>query len=441
MRMQRLLNAYFERSKALSKINLDVLILYSNIREDETINLATKIYNEFNYHEYISYMQADYYRIQESLLEAAIDTCIEGTYWQNYICKLISESENRFSLMSEKGEMDDKNIYKIALREIKELKILYNLDWSRIDEIFGNAETSVYSMRLQDNSACIGYRNKVRNAMESDSDESTAEMLMNYYEEHGCGIFEQYQAFTWDGKLVGVRNYDKVTFDHLIGYERQKAALIENTEFFLKGYSANNVLLHGDRGIGKSSCVKALLNKFHNSKLRMISLNKNHIDQLNHIINIIANRGCKYIIYIDDLSFEDTETEYKQFKSVLEGGIEAQPANVLIYVTSNRRNIIKETWKDREDGAEVHSREGMQERLSLADRFGLTITFSAPDKENFLKIVKGIAMREKIEIEESHLIEEALMWDVRQKGRSGRSARQFINYINSKTMVEKGEPM
>ena len=124
--------------------------------------------------------------------------------------------------MSEKVEMDDKNIYKIALREIKELKILYNLDWSRIDEIFGDAETSVYSMRLQDNSACIGYRNKVRNAMESDSDESTAEMLMNYYEEHGCGIFEQYQAFTWDGKLVGVRNYDKVTFDHLIGYERRK---------------------------------------------------------------------------------------------------------------------------------------------------------------------------------------------------------------------------
>ena len=212
--MQRLLNAYFERSKALSKINLDVLILYSNIREDETINLATKIYNEFNYHEYISYMQADYYRIQESLLEAAIDTCIEGTYWQNYICKLISESENRFSLMSEKGEMDDKNIYKIALREIKELKILYNLDWSRIDEIFGNAETSVYSMRLQDNSACIGYRNKVRNAMESDSDESTAEMLMNYYEEHGCGIFETIPSLHMGWKLVG--NAEITTKLHLI---------------------------------------------------------------------------------------------------------------------------------------------------------------------------------------------------------------------------------
>lgn len=421
----------------MSKINLDVLILYSNIREDETINLAAMIYNEFDYHENISYLQADYYRVQERLLEAALDTCINGTYWQNYICKLISESENRFSLMSEKGEMDDNNIFKIALREISELKTLYNLDWGRIDEIFENTETSVYSMKLQDNPACIRYRDKVRKAMESDSDKSTAEILIDYYEKHGCGIFEKYQAFIWDGKLVGVRNYDKITFEQLIGYERQKAAIIENTEFFLKGYRANNVLLHGDRGTGKSSCVKALLNRFDNSKLRMISLNKNHIDQLNRIINIIADRGCKFIIYIDDLSFEDTETEYKQFKSVIEGGIEAQPSNVLIYVTSNRRNIIKETWKDREDGGEVHSREGMQERLSLADRFGLTITFSAPDKENFLKIVKGIAIREKLEIEESHLIEEALIWDIRQKGRSGRSARQFINYIHSKTMLEK----
>ncbi|MDD4565333.1 MAG: ATP-binding protein [Eubacteriales bacterium] len=421
----------------MSKINLDILILYGNIRQDETINSATKLFNEFDYHEYISYMQADYYRIQESLLEASVDSCIDGTYWQNYICKLISESENRFSLMSEKGKMVDKNIYKIALREIKELKMLYRLDWNRIDEIFGNTETSVYTMKLQDNPACTGYRDKIKNAMESDSDQETMEMLKDYYQERGCGIFEKYQAFIWDEKLVGVSNLDKITFYQLIGYERQKAALIENTEFFLRGYSANNVLLHGDRGTGKSSCVKALLNKFHDSKLRMISLNKNHIDHLYRIIDIIADRGYKYIIYIDDLSFEETETGYKQFKSILEGGIEAQPSNVLIYVTSNRRNIIKETWNDREDGGEVHSREGMQERLSLADRFGLTITFSAPDKENFLRIVKGIAEREGIEMKESCLIEEALMWDVRQKGRSGRSARQFINYIHSKTMLEK----
>jgi predicted AAA+ superfamily ATPase len=234
--------------------------------------------------------------------------------------------------------------------------------------------------------------------------------------------------------LVGVRNYDRITFEQLIGYERQKEALIENTEFFLKGYPANNVLLHGDRGTGKSSCVKALLNKFKGSKLKLISLNKNHVDQLYRIIESIAGRGCKFIIFIDDLSFEDTEIGYKHFKSVIEGGIEAQPGNVLIYVTSNRRNIVREVWKDRGADGEVHLNDGMQERLSLADRFGLSISFTAPDKESYLNIVKGLAAQERLDLDEDTLIEEALKWDVRQKGRSGRSARQFVNHIYSKTL-------
>ena len=237
--------------------------------------------------------------------------------------------------------------------------------------------------------------------------------------------------------LVGVTNYDKIAFEQLIGYERQKEILIENTEFFLKGYPANNALLHGDRGTGKSSCVKALLNRFKDSKLKLISLNKNHVEQLYRIIESIAGRGCKFIIFIDDLSFEDTEIGYKHFKSIIDGGIEAQPSNILIYVTSNRRNIIKETWKDRGENGEVHSNDGMQERLSLADRFGLSITFTSPDKESYLNIVKGIAAQENLKIDEDILIEEALRWDIRQKGRSGRAARQFVNYIHAKTMNGK----
>jgi predicted AAA+ superfamily ATPase len=279
-----------------------------------------------------------------------------------------------------------------------------------------------------------GHRDFVREALEAASDQKTADQLSEYYASYGCGIFERYQAFLWDDMLVGITNYDKITFDQLIGYERQKETLIENTEFFLKGYPANNVLLHGDRGTGKSSCVKALLNHFENSRLKLISLNKNHVDQLYRIIETIAVRGCKFIIFIDDLSFEDTEIGYKHFKSVIDGGIEAQPRNVLIYVTSNRRHIIKETWKDRGDSGEVHGNDGMQERLSLADRFGLSITFTSPDKETYLEIVKGIALQEHLKIDETILAEEALRWDVRQKGRSGREARQFINYIHAKTM-------
>jgi predicted AAA+ superfamily ATPase len=420
----------------LSKISLDTLILYDNVRQDEIVNAAVKIFNEFDYHEYIAYMVAEYFQIQRRLLEMTESLNINGTYWQNHICRLIAESENRFSLMSEKGEPDE-NIRAIAVREMTELRKLYLLEWDHVSKLFHDSGQSVCCMRqLSGTNAVAGYRDRVRQALEAESNDQAADFLKRYYSEFGCGLFERHQAFVWDDMLVGVRNYDKITFERLIGYEKQKELLVENTEFFLKGYPANNVLLHGDRGTGKSSCVKALLNRFGDSKLKLISLNKNHVDQLYKIIESIAGRGCKFIIFIDDLSFDDTEIGYKHFKSVIDGGIEAQPSNVLIYVTSNRRHIIKETWKDRGDNGEVHGNDGMQERLSLADRFGLSITFTAPDKDGFLQIVKGIAENEGLGLDEETLIQEALRWDVRQKGRSGRAARQFINHITAKYLNE-----
>ncbi len=418
----------------MSKINLDTLILYDNIRRDEIVNAAVKIFNEFDYHEYISYMESDYYMIQRRLLEATDRLGIEGTYWQNHICRLVAESENRFSLMSEKNSLDD-NIRNLAVRELGEVKKLYNLEWRKVSAIFHDADVSVCSMKQEsDKGSGAGCRDRIKRALESDLNEESAEQIKAYYQEYGCGLLERYEAFVWDNMLVGVTNYDKITFDQLIGYEKQKQTLIENTEFFLKGFPANNVLLHGDRGTGKSSCVKALLNQFKASKLKLISLHKNHVDQLYKIIEFVAGRGCKFIIFIDDLSFEDTEIGYKHFKSIIDGGIEAQPSNILIYVTSNRRHIIKETWKDRSESGEVHSNDGMQERMSLADRFGLSVTFTSPDKEAYLNIVKGIAAQAGLNLDEEILMEEALRWDARQKGRSGRAARQFVNYIHAKTM-------
>lgn len=419
---------------AVGKLNLDKLILYNDIRLDEIVNAAVRIFNGLEDQEYALDMEADYCLIQRKLLETVSRPDTEGTYWQNHICGLIAESENRFSLMCEKGD-EDEQICMLALREMKELKIIYQMDWAKISAMLQEPGESVCTMRpKRDGRELPDRREKVRAALEMDSDDAAVDILKDYYSENGCGIFERYQAFIWDEALVGVTNYDRITFDRLIGYERQKEAIIENTEFFLKGYPANNVLLHGDRGTGKSSCVKAQLNHFKDSKLKLISLNKNHVDQFYRIIETIAHRGCKFIIFIDDLSFEDTEIGYKHFKSIIDGGIEAQPENIVIYVTSNRRNLIKETWKDRGDSGEVHSNDGMQERLSLADRFGLSITFTSPDKEEFLKIVKGIAKQEKLRIGEDELIEEALRWDIRQTGRSGRAARQFVNYIHAKTM-------
>lgn len=417
----------------MSKINLDTLILYNNIRSDMLVQAAVKIFNEFDYHEYISYMEAEYYQIQRGLLETSDDAGIEGTYWQNYICRLIAESENRFSLLSEKGLIDE-NIRALALRETEVLKKLYQLEWERVGKIFLDSDTAVCAMKITGKSRPGTNRNLLKDALEYSDHQSTVEGLQAYYKKYGCGIFESYQAFVWDDGLVGVRNYDKITFEQLVGYDRQKEALIENTEFFIKNYKANNVLLSGDRGTGKSSCVKALLNRFASDKLKLISLNKNNVDHLYRIIEMTADRGCKFIIFIDDLSFDETELGYKHFKSVIDGGVEAQPSNILIYVTSNRRNIIKETWWDRGDNGEVHGNDGMQERLSLADRFGLVITYTSPDKKEYLEIVRGLALQEGLSVREEVLTEEAIRWDARQTGRSGRSARQFVNHIHAKTM-------
>jgi predicted AAA+ superfamily ATPase len=190
------------------------------------------------------------------------------------------------------------------------------------------------------------------------------------------------------------------------------------------------MLLYGDRGTGKSSSVKALLNMFASRKLRLVSVPKEEIAAIPAIMEALAARGLRFIIFIDDLSFEENETGYKSFKSALEGGIRPQPENVIVCVTSNRRNIIKEVWRDREGGEDIHINDSLQEKRSLADRFGLTVVFSSPDKYEYLDIVKGIAEREGLNADIAELESEAMKWEIRQNGRSGRGARQFINWFS-----------
>ncbi len=428
-----------ERRNSLDTIALESFILYNNVRLNPIVKYAVQLLSMAQGSQDRKEKETLFYEIQRGLLSASDYMDLKGTYWGNYICKLIAESENRFSLTSEKGNADiDQNVKLIAIREMEILRKLYSIDWKKIEADLSDGEISVCRMEEQhDQTTSFHYRHEIRAALERDDVNQTLTDLERYYYRHGCGIFENYEAFVWDKGLVGIRNYDKITFEQLVGYETQKKALIENTEFFLNGLSCNNALLHGDRGTGKSSSVKALLNRFADRKLKLISINKHHIDQLYGIIESIGNRGCKFIIFIDDLSFEDTEVGYKHFKSIIDGGIEAQPKNILIYVTSNRRHIIKETWKDRGDNGEVHGNDGMQERLSLSDRFGLTIPFISPDREGFFQIVKGIVKQEGIDIDEIYLLEEAVKWDMRQKGRSGRVARQFVNHVSSKLLLNQ----
>lgn len=267
------------------------------------------------------------------------------------------------------------------------------------------------------------------------------EILAGYYHLAGCGIFSRYSAFRWQkqsagGALQGILHPDPVLLEQLIGLSAEHEIILDNTERFLKDLPANNVILYGDRGSGKSSTVKALLHAYASSGLRMVEIAKPDLGDLPALMRMVSGQKHKFIIFIDDLSFEESEHEYKTLKAVLEGGLEARPGNILVYVTSNRHHLVKETFSERQ-GNDVHAGDAMQEKLSLADRFGITVIFSNPDQKGYLKIVEELAARRELEIEREELHRLALHWEMWHNGRSGRTARQFVDYLegNSKNIL------
>ncbi len=412
-------------------MNLERLLFFENIRKNETVNQAVQLANKAAKRELGSSSQdfSAYYDVQRDILEKVRIADTDGTCWENYIYRLVAESENHFSLAAERGETDDM-IRLLAEGDIADIKELAALDWETVSETLDPQRPCICLMKpeiREDGKTAV-----IKRALSSElsAAESTRE-LEEYYKQNFCGLIGKYRAFVWDGALQGVREPDPIRFEDLIGYDVQQQQLIRNTDVFVKGGRANNVLLYGDKGTGKSSSVKALLNYFSDCGLRMISVPKAKISDIMKIMEMVSGRGCRFIIFIDDLSFESTEIEYKHFKSVLEGGVEVQPENVLVYVTSNRRNLVKETWDDRNSqNGEIFAQDGIQERQSLADRFGLTITFYAPDKELYSEIIKSLAEKEGLHIDEQLLLSEANKWDMRQTSRSGRSAKQFVTHIS-----------
>jgi uncharacterized protein len=270
--------------------------------------------------------------------------------------------------------------------------------------------------------------------------------LVQFHKTNGNGIFTKYRAFMWQnscgfGKLLPVNNPDPVKLVDLIAYETEQEEVIKNTQQFLKGYSANNVLLYGDRGTGKSSTVKAILNEYCSEGLRMIEVPKKHLVDFPDIVRGLSGRNLKFIIFIDDLAFEDNEENYTALKAVLEGSLELKPENVIIYATSNRRHLIKEKFSDRAGLAygslddEVRAADSMQEKLSLSDRFGITVIFSSPDKNRYLYIIEELAARRGISIDRERLHKEALKWELWYNGRSPRTAQQFVSWLESNDIL------
>lgn len=257
-------------------------------------------------------------------------------------------------------------------------------------------------------------------------------MLVEYYQKSGTGLFAQYDALCWQaGKLEGIAEPDPVVFADLIGYEDQQHILRDNTETLLRGYTALNILLYGSRGTGKSALVKALVSGYRDRGLKLIEVHKSDMAALPQVINTLRDSALKFVIFIDDLSFEEEQEDYKALKVILEGTVLARPQNVVVYATSNRRHLVREYFSDRprpSNADEVHAWDTVQEKLALSDRFGITLTFEPPDQAQYLQIVKHLALRVGLQMPGEDLEYQALQWATRRNGRSGRTARQFIDY-------------
>ncbi len=256
--------------------------------------------------------------------------------------------------------------------------------------------------------------------------ESVFSALSRHYQTLGRSVAAQYIALGWQGRLMGIENFDNIRFGDLIGIELQKEALVKNTQRLLQGRQANNVLLFGDSGTGKSSCVKALVNEYHGQGLRLLELRKSELVCLDGILEILEKSRYKYIIFLDDLSFEEGELGYKALKAVLEGKAAKIPANVVFYATSNRKHLVRETWADRVvESEEVHISDTVHEKLSLSERFGIRITFTVPSQAHYLKIVEELCAKHGIIYDET-IKTEALQWAIFYNGFSGRTAKQFV---------------
>ena len=423
------------------------LVIYRNIGENSILFNLSEIFKEFASGKYLKedLITKIYVEINR-LLDISTRYGFDKNLWHNYLAFIIAMNENPFALVSEKVGANEGTVNIFARGDFAIFKQLFDYDFSEIEKAL---DIDCFSVIL--NYKSIGKSEQIFNksvsekvqelsqAIEKAGDENQLyDIVTEFYKKYGVGKFGLNKAFRVsndeksDDILSPITSTGNMTLDDLIGYESQKQKLIENTEAFVEGRKANNVLLFGDAGTGKSTSIKAILNQYYSQGLRMIEVYKHEFKYLSQIISEIKNRNYKFIIYMDALSFEEFEIEYKYLKAVIEGGLETKPDNVLIYATSNRRHLIRETWSDRSDISkdELHRSDTMQEKLSLVARFGVTIGFYRPAQQEYFNIVKGLARKyPEIKLSDEELCAEANKWELSHGGISGRTAQQFINHL------------
>ena len=409
---------------------IDNLILYRNLKFEDTISEFWTLNKD----------SADTSKTIAKLLEVAGEYGLDGNLWENVLALALAYNENVYSKATEIIGETKGSINTFALHDFKIFRDLFHYVPDIEDELLdaishyvGNGRDSkLVNTRVRDRILRLS-----KQLSSAKSDEEFKNIVTEFYKEYGVGKFGLNKAFRIEesndlnsANIIPITRVEHVYLEDIIGYDIQKKKLIENTESFINGKPANNCLLYGDAGTGKSSSVKAIVNEYYDKGLRIIEIYKHQFRYLSDILEQLKDRNYKFIIYMDDLSFEESELEYKYLKAILEGGFGKRPENVLIYATSNRRHLIRESFRDKtETDEELHSRDTVEEKLSLSARFGEKIYYGSPDKKEFNGIVLSLAKKHGIDMDEKEILAKANMWELSHGGMSGRSATQFITYL------------
>ena len=423
------------------------LLMYGDMEEDSILMQLSGICEAIeNESESIDRLRTRLFVQVKRILQVATDYGFNKNLWHNYLTFLLMTNENPFSITCAKVGAQDGSVNEFVKDDFAAFKELFDYDFTQIEKVLSvDCFTKLSNYKAISKTELMYNKNvseKVQTLSEklekATSAEQFFELVTEFYKQYGVGMYGLNKAFRIktdnSGKvsIVPINNMDRVMLDDLVGYEIQKKKLVDNTKAFVAGKKANNVLLFGDSGTGKSTSIKAIVNEFYEDGLRMIEIYKHQFKDISNVIAQIKNRNYKFIIYMDDLSFEEFEIEYKFLKAVIEGGVETRPDNILIYATSNRRHLIKETWKDRDDVEHdngLHRSDTMEEKLSLANRFGLSICYSKPTPKEYYNIVEVLAKKNGIDMPQEQLRAEANKWELMYGGISGRTAQQFINYL------------
>ncbi len=421
---------------------VDELILYRNFKADELLRDMIALFENAG-DATLAYSTAG------RLVSISMDMGFKGNLWHTFLTYLLANNENAYTKACEirghvEGSVNDVALHDIGVFfrmfsfSLKDIDKKYDVDCFRPLMDFDMAEEGkMFNKRIRDRICDLA------EGLAGATDPAKMKDLVEaFYKDYGVGLFGLHKAFkiheNIDNGCFEIEPIMRVAhaeLEDLVGYELQKQKLMDNTEAFLKGLPANNCLLYGDSGTGKSSSIKGIMNRYYGEGLRIIELYKHQCRFLNDIMAMLKERNYKFIIYMDDLSFEDEETEYKYLKAVIEGGLEKKPGNVLIYATSNRRHLIHEGFSDKLDrGAndDIHESDTVEEKLSLYHRFGMTIYYGKPTPKEYRNIVLELSKRAGIDLDEKELLILANSWEIEHGGISGRTARQFTDYLVSK---------